>query len=185
MAIEYEKNANHTPLAGCRHHPCRLCQRHDRVRSDIFPSGGFTDLMAWCRTVAAGRGLRRSGDHFVHAREVAGHFGEDPLIRLLPRGSVRVRFAVSITFVAALAVLYVRALASASAFHTSSAFAHPWPDLITDIFLLGLSMGTFVCLVPAVRGVGMRARMLGLVLLLLPCSVLGHFVLWVARIYWS
>ena len=97
--------------------------------------------------------------------------------------SIRVRFLFGVVFVVVLAGLYVRALATGRAFGTFASFAHPWHDFVADTFILGLSVGLFACMMPIILREGLSRRVFGILLLLLPAGVLGHFALWLLRIH--
>jgi len=79
--------------------------------------------------------------------------------------------------------IYLPAVASARAFHSLQAFAHPWHNFAADILLFAVSAVCIVSVLPILRHGSLAERLVGAVCLVAPAWVLGHFVVWFFRLY--
>lgn len=96
---------------------------------------------------------------------------------------LRVRLLVAGVACVPLAVLYLRAVASARDFHSLESLTHPWHDLASDVLLFALSALCILCVLPVVRSGGVAQRICAIMCLTLPVWVLGHFLRWLFGIY--
>jgi hypothetical protein len=97
--------------------------------------------------------------------------------------SIRVRVSIASALVVALALIYIRALASGYLYGTFTSIAHPWQDTITDILLFLFAAALFVCTLPLFRTATGWHRVAAALLLVLPVCVVAHFVIWLVRLY--
>jgi nucleoside recognition membrane protein YjiH len=97
--------------------------------------------------------------------------------------ALRVRLLIGAAAVVVLAAIYLPAVASARAFHSLKAFAHPWHDFAADILLFAVSAVCVVSILPILRHGSLLQRLVGTVCLGAPAWVLGHFVVWFFRLY--
>jgi len=99
--------------------------------------------------------------------------------------SLRGRLVASCGCFVALSFLYIQALAGAFAFGTYGSLAHPWRSVPLDVLILSLSAASLVILSVLLR-CGSRLQRLGAITLAaLPIWVIGHFVVWLLRMYES
>ena len=101
----------------------------------------------------------------------------------LQPSTLRLRLLVGGVAFVALATLYLRAVASARAFHSPEAFTYPWQDVGDDILMFALSAACVVCVLPVFRSGGSGQRVCAACWLALPVWVFGHFVLWLFSVY--
>jgi len=83
----------------------------------------------------------------------------------------------------ALSLLYIPAFAAASVAGTYSSFVHPWRSIPLDLLILGLSAASVVILSVFVRRGSCLHRLGAIALGTLPVWILGHFTLWLLRMY--
>ena len=81
--------------------------------------------------------------------------------------------------VAAIAVHYSRVVSGGSFW----IFGDLRLDLAAGLLVLFLSVATFICVVPTMRRGGPIQAVVGAALLLLPIYVVGHFILWLCKVY--
>jgi len=97
----------------------------------------------------------------------------------------RVRLVASCGCFVVLSFLYIQALAGAFTFGTYGSLAHPWRSVPLDVLILSVSTASLVILSVFLR-YGSRLQRLGAIMLAaLPVCVIGHFVVWLLRMYES
>jgi hypothetical protein len=99
----------------------------------------------------------------------------------LQPSAFRVRLVVGGVAFVALAALYLRAVASAHAFHSVQAFTHPWHDVVADVLLFALSAVSGFAALPVLRRGGLAQRVCAAFCLALPAWVLGDFIFWLSK----
>ena len=97
--------------------------------------------------------------------------------------ALRIRLLVGGAAAAILVALYLRAVASARAFHSLQVFAHPWHDFAADILLFAVSAVCIASVLPVLRYGSLAQRIVGVACLVAPTWALGHFVVWLFRLY--